>query len=66
MVNTLIGNTAESKFDLTTILGTDYQNDIANLTSVIREQLSSGQMLDTSDPRILAGADALINANGGQ
>ena len=65
MVNTLIGNTAESKFDLTTILGTDYQNDIANLTSVIREQLSSGQMLDTSDPRILAGADALINANGG-
>lgn len=65
MINTLIGNTADTKFDLSTILGADYQNDIANLTSVIREQLSSGQMLDTSDPRILAGADALVNANGG-
>ena len=64
-INTLIGNTAGTKFDISTILGADYQNDIANLTSIIREQLSSGQMLDTSDPRILAGADALVNANGG-
>ena len=64
-VNRLIEETKPSKFDLTTILGADYQNDIANLSSTIREQLSTGQMLDTSDPRILAGADALINANAG-
>ena len=64
-VNTLIEKTSGTKFDLTTILGADYQNDIANLSSTIREQLSTGQMLDTSDPRILAGADALVNANAG-
>ena len=64
-VNTLIGNTANSTFDLTTILGADYQNDIANLTATIADKLGSGQRIDTSDPRILAGADALVNANGG-
>lgn len=65
VISALLKRTENTKFDLTVALGTDYQNNIANLTDTLSVQLNNGQF-DGSDPRVEMGADALVNAQGGR
>lgn len=63
-INGLLERTVGTKYDLTVALGTEYQNNIANLTNVLSTQLNQGNF-DLTDPRVEMGADALVNAQGG-
>lgn len=64
VVNELLERTEGTKYDLTVALGKEYQNNIANLTNVLSTQLNNGDF-DPTDPRVEMGADALVNAQGG-
>jgi len=64
VVNELLERTVGTKYDLTVALGREYQNNIANLTNVLSTQLNQGNF-DPTDPRVEMGADALVNAQGG-
>jgi len=64
VVNELLERTVGTKYDLTVALGKEYQNNIANLTNVLSTQLNQGNF-DPTDPRVEMGADALVNAQGG-
>lgn len=64
VVNELLERTVGTKYDLTVALGKEYQNNIANLTNVLSTQLNNGAF-DPTDPRVEMGADALVNAQGG-
>jgi len=65
-VNELWKRTRGTSVDLNVILGADYQSDIANLTNVVSQKLSNRETIDTSDPLIRSGVDALINSMGGK
>tara|TARA_R100001509_G_scaffold164569_1_gene142697 strand:+ start:13417 stop:14967 length:1551 start_codon:yes stop_codon:yes gene_type:complete len=65
-VNELWKRTLGTSVDLNVILGADYQSDIANLTNVISQKLSNRETIDTSDPLIRSGVDALVNSMGGK
>lgn len=65
-VNELWKRTLGTSVDLDVILGSDYQSDIANLTNVVSQKLSNRETIDTSDPLIRSGVDALINSMGGK
>ena len=66
-VNELIDQTS-GRFDITTVLGEDYQNNLANFSAAITEKLNSGKVTSediNSDPRITKGMDSIINSGKG-
>lgn len=64
-INDLIKQTEGTLYDVNTVLGSDYQSNLAGLTSTLSTQLSQGTF-DPEDPQIVAGFDALINARQGK
>ena len=52
-------------YDINTILGEDFKENLATFTSTISEMIQGGNF-DPEDPRIIAGFDAIVNARQGR
>ena len=53
------------RFNVSTILGEDFKENLATFTSTISQMIDQGNF-DANDPRIVAGFDAIVNARQGR